>query len=338
MTKKDIINVYSGISAPDSAVEKCLEMDSKSRIVRFPAKRIIAIAACVALLLVAVAVPVCADRLFNAFDEIEDYSETLPYSEKAVGDYSNVSANSNKLPIGIKTDNIEGMVITAQEAYYDGKTAYISFIGEYEGKYGSAERFSYLCGENEATVTVDGSSVMPSNCEFSLLKTGDTFAGLLGIPYDSNEDSIAVNICMPYLEAYSGDTSLGRIYGDFSFEIAVEKSYDAALAFYGEDKGNELYIHSVTSVPSGLEVVFFVPDSIEHSGAGIVPAVSDENGEGLEMIEGTRELVSSGCLHRFLFEPTESEIIDVALIDKNNVDGCEEEFCVIAEFTDIVLE
>ena len=213
---------------------------------------------------------------------------------------------------------------------------YISFTGEYEGEFKTAERFVYQ-SEESAAFQVDGNNVIPyTNYEFYVMKTENGFSGVLGLPYSSDKDNVNVKISMPYLEVYVQDKIIGRIEGDFCFDLNVEKTFDT-LSFTDTGSAEDIYIQSIVSAPGGTKLVFYVPYSIEGSGANIIPLVTDEEGNGLEFIEGVRENTESGMLHIVRLESTDAQKVNVYLIDKNNVDGCNEELCVIAEYKNIIL-
>ena len=336
MTDKEAIKImYSKISASEKAIKNCIEMERRKRMIRFPMKKTFAIAVCIVILITAIAIPVVAYKSYRAYDDMEAYRNTLLYSDKVEG-FNKISENSISLPTTARTEKIEGLTLVAQEAFYDGELIYISFTGEYDGEFKAADRFVYHY-EKIAAFQVDGNSIVPNaNHEFYVMKTENGFSGVLGLPYSSDKENLNVKISMPYLEVYSQDEIIGRIDGNFCFALNVEKTCDAfSFADTGSEK--DIYIQSLVSAPSGTKLVFYVPRSIEESDANIIPLVTDEEGNSIGFIEGVRENTETGTLHIVRLESSNAKKVNVYLIDKNNIDGCSEDLCVIAEFKDIIL-
>lgn len=335
--KEKIKRMYSHISAPDSAIEKCLQIE-KTKVVRFPIKRVLVIAACIVLLIAAIAIPVYAVKHYNAYNELQNYSSTLPYQDKVGDNYEQIHSNSSLIQGNNMKASSNGLTITAQEAYYDGKIIYISFFGDYVGDLDSIERFTYKFESNNSSFFVDGKKVIPNNApEFFMIKTENCYSGVLGLPYDSDKNEVVVEIMLPYLDAITDGKIIGQIQGDFNFKLSIPKSYDDVLTYYGELDENNICIHSIVSAPSGLEIVFYVPDSLENNGVNIIPIIKTEGDDKIVFVDGSRKSFKNGVLHTMHYSAIDSEIISIDFCDKNNVDGCDKERCILASYSNIIL-
>lgn len=337
----NIRKMYSNITAPEDAVKACLEIEKNTKTVKFPVKRIIAIAACVAVLL-AIAIPVGAVKIYDAFSAVESYGKQYEIEKSPSLLFGSISENSLKVTEGSKlSENAEGLEISVDKAYYDGSFIFISFIGKYEGEFKNAERFDYTIQEDDRAFLIEGEEYVPySNCMFSLYKSEGKFAGVLSFTYPYNKEEMNVKINLPYLDAslQNEDTPLGRIESDFSFDFIIEKSYPDLLVYNAEADKSSVCVQGVTSSLGGVAVEIFVPEEVELSGAGIISAVADSEGKNLSFILGEREKTEGGYIHKQYFEPTESNTVDITVYDKNDVDGCGNVPCKLAELNNVELK
>lgn len=336
----NIRKMYSKITAPDDAVKKCLEINESKKVLKFPVKRVVAIAACAAVLL-AVAIPVGASKIYDAFSAVESYGEQFETYKSTSISFNPLSENSLKVTEGDKlTSSAEGLSITVDKAYYGGEFIYISFVGDYIGEFKNAERFDYTWQEGAGAFLIDGEEYVPySNCMFSLYKSEGRFAGVLSFTYPYDREELNLKINMPYLDAslQDSDEPLGRIESGFSFDFTVQKSYPDVLVYNADADTEGVYVQGVTSSLGGVVVELFVPEEVELSKAGIVAAVADSEGNGLDFILGEREKTEGGYIHKQYFTPTESDRVNVAVYDKNDTDGCGNSPCVLAELNNVEL-
>lgn len=333
--------MYSEITAPEDAVKKCLEIGESKKVIKIPARRVIAIAACVCLLL-AVAIPVGATKIYDAFSAVESYGEQFETHKATSLFFNPISENSLKVTEGDKlTSSGEGLSIAVDKAYYGGEFIYISFTGDYSGKFKNAERFDYTWEEGADAFLIDNEEYVPySNCMFSLYKSEGRFAGVLSFTYPYDKEELNVKINLPYLDAslQDSDEPLGRIESDFTFSFTVGKSYPDVLVYNADTNNDKVCVQGVTSSLGGVTVEIFVPVEVENSEAGVVAAVTDSKGKSLSFISGEREKAEGGYIHKQYFEPTEDDVIDVTVYDKNDADGCGNSPCVLAELDNIELK
>lgn len=353
MNKKNISRMYSRITPKESSVEKCLDCMQTEKIARFPMKRVLLVAACITLLMAMLVTAVGATKLFNAYDALDEYSKTLPYSEKQGTDNSLLNQNSAVASGGKITAEAQGLKITAQEIIFDGSLVCISFVGEYNGEYKDAFCFDYNDTEDGSEFLVEGENVRPLYASsFYVLKTEDKFSGMLRLPFGGEKDEVSVDINIPYLQVSDEeDNALGSIYGDFSFNLTAKKSKDV-LSYTGEGISDEVYIKEIVSSAAGLKLTYFVPDSMvlkasdsqplvsgeKSNRANIQPQITDENGNWVKLIEGRNEDAEGGKYHIWRCEATTASVLNVILYDKNDIDGCGETPCVVAELSDIILK
>lgn len=352
-SKDNISRMYSEITPSKDSVEKCLECMQTRRFVRFPVKKVLIFAACVTLLMAMLITTVGASKLFNAYDSLDEYSKTLPYPEKQGADNSLLNQNS-AFATGEKiTAEAQGLKITAQKSFYDGTMVCVSFVGEYDGEYKDAFRFDYTDTEEGEEFLIEGESVRPMyQASFYMLRTEEKFSGILRLPFDSEKDNVSVEITIPYLQVSDEDDNvLGELCGDFNFNLTAEKSKEGILTYAGNEADDEIYIHKIVSSSAGLKLTYFVPDSRfsktadihsyianeKSNAANIQPIITDENGTPVKLIEGRTEEADGGKYRIWRCEVTTSDTLDVILYDKNDTDGCGETPCVVAEFSDIIL-
>lgn len=333
--------MYSKITAPEDAVRKCLEIEESQKVIKFPVKRVIAIAACIGILL-AVAIPVGASKIYDAFSAVESYGEQFETYKSPSISFNPLSENSLKVTEGDKlTSSGEGLSITVDKAYYGGEFIYISFTGDYSGEFKNAERFDYTWEEKSHTFLIDGEEYIPySNCMFSLYKSEGRFAGVLSFTYPYDREELNVKINLPYLDAslQGSDEPLGRIESNFSFDFTMMKSYPDVLLYNADANKDTVCVQGVISSLGGVVVEIFVPAEVEVSEAGIVAAVTDSAGKGLNFILGEREKTEGGYVHKQYFEPTDSEVVNVTVYDKNDTDSCGNSPCVLAELKNVELK
>ena len=336
--KHKISRMYSSVTAPDGAVDKCLESMETQKVVHLPVKRILLAAACVTLIMAVLIPTVGASKLFSAYDSLDEYAQTLPYPEKQSTD-NGLLSQSSSVAAGEKTvAELQGLKITAQQSFYDGTMVCISFVGEYDGEYNDAFRFDYIDTEKGEEFVVDSHSVMPLyQASFFMIKTEDKFSGVLRLPYDSEKSEVNVSIDIPYLQVSGADDEeIGVINGNFVFDLTVRKSEDV-LTYTGDECSNEIYIQQIVSSAAGFKLVYFVPDSELTEGANIQPVITDGYGNPVKLIEGRQAEAEGGVLKIWRCEATTADNVNVTLYDKNNTDGCEQAVCTVAEFTDIKL-
>lgn len=188
---------------------------------------------------------------------------------------------------------------------------------------------------------IDNEEYVPySNCMFSLYKSEGRFAGVLSFTYPYDKEELNVKINLPYLDAslQDSDEPLGRIESDFTFSFTVGKSYPDVLVYNADTNNDKVCVQGVTSSLGGITVEIFVPVEVENSEAGVVAAVTDSKGKSLSFISGEREKAEGGYIHKQYFEPTEDDVIDVTVYDKNDADGCGNSPCVLAELVNIELK
>lgn len=327
----NIRKMYSKITAPEDAIKNCLTIESK-KVVKFPAKRVIAIAACICIFL-AVAIPVGATKIYDAFSAVEDYGKQFETYKSTSLLFNPISENSLKVTEGNKlTSSAEGLNISVDKAYYDGEFIYVSFIGDYNGEFKNAERFDYTWKEGLNAFLIDGEEYVPyPNCTFSLYKSEGRFAGVLSFIYPYDKEELNVKINLPYLDAgvQGGDEPLGRIESDFSFDFTMQKSYPEVLVYNAEADKNSVCVQGVTSSLGGVKIELFVPEELK--GTNVIAAVTDGQGKSLGFISGERENTQGGQIHIQYFEPTESDVVNITVYSKT--DGS-----VLYELNDVELK
>lgn len=313
----NIRKMYSKITAPEDAVKTCLEINESKKVVKFPVKRVVAIAACAAVLL-AVAIPVGASKIYDAFSAVESYGEQFETYKSSSILFNPLSENSLKVTEGDKlTSSAEGLSITVDKAYYGGEFIYISFVGDYSGEFKNAERFDYTWEEGTRTVLIDGEEYLPyTNCAFSLYKSEGRFAGVLSFTYPYDREELNIKINLPYLDAsfQDSDEPLGRIESGFSFNFTVQKSYPDVLVYNADASAEGVYVRGVTSSLGGVKVELFVPEELKDT--NVIAAVTDGQGKTLGYISGEREAAEGGRLYNQYFEPTESDVINITVYSK----------------------
>ena len=316
----NIRKMYSKITAPEDAVNKCLEIGESKKVVKIPVKRIIAIAACLSILL-AVAIPVGANKIMSAFEGVEEYgsqfdTKTQPYL-KEIGESSLLVNEGSKL-----SSEAQGLDVTVEEAYFDGAYLYLSFAGNYSGNVKDVDRFT--CNGSDYYIKVNGEFVKAdiTGYSFSLFNTEDGFAGTLGIIYPSVEENLEVEINIPYLEVQNTDyEAIDKINENFDFNFSVKKSAPSVLVYNADASREEVSVLGVTASKGGVCVEIFVPEDYVANKTNIVSTVADEQGNSLCFILGNREKTGGGYIHKHYFEPAKGEVIDIAVYDKNNIDS-----------------
>lgn len=325
----NIRKMYGKITAPEDAVNKCLGIEESKNVVKFPAKRVIALAACLCVLL-AVIIPVGANKIMTAFEGVEEYGsqfdpKTQPYF-KEIGESSLLVTEGSRL--SASAQNLE---VKAEEAYFDGAYLYLSFAGSYSGDAESIDRFTYT-GTDEY-IKVNGEFVRAdiTGYSFSLFNTEDGFAGTLGIIYPSVEENLEVEINIPYLEVQNTDYQVvDQINENLNFNFYVKKSAPSTLVYNENASMEELSILGVTASKGGVCVELFVPEEYKIKKSGIMTSVKDEQGNSLYFILGIRELAEGGYIYKHYFEPAKGKVLSVAVYDKNNMDAG-----VLAEYENI---
>lgn len=316
----NIRKMYGRITAPEDAVSNCLCIEENKKVVKFPVKRIIAIAACLCILL-AVAVPVGANKIMTAFEGVENYGsqfniKTEPYL-KEIGESSLLVTDGSKL-----SASAQGLKVKVEEAYFDGAYLYLSFIGNYSGDSEDIDRFTYT--EPDDYIKVNGEFVKAdiTGYSFSLFNTEDGFAGTLGLIYPTVKENLEVQINIPYLEVQNTDyVTFDQINESFNFNFYVKKSAPSTLVYNGDASREELSILGVTASKGGVCVEIFVPEEYEVKKSGIITLVKDEQGNSLYFILGKREPVEGGYIYKHYFEPAKGTVLDISLYDKNNMDA-----------------
>lgn len=325
----NIRKMYGRITAPEDAVNKCLGIEESKKVVKFPVKRVIAFAACLCILL-AVAIPVGANKIMTAFEGVEDYGSKLnPKTElylKEIGESSLLVTEGSKL-----SDEAQGLAVKVEEAYFDGAYLYLSFTGNYNGDIKDIDRFTYNGFDDYIKVNGEFVKADLTGYSFSLFSTEDGFAGTLGIIYPSVEENLEVEINIPYLEVQNTDYQvINEINKSFNFSFYVKKSAPSALVYNGNASREEVSVLGVTASKGGVCVEIFVPEELEVKKSGIVSIVTDENSSALHFILGNREETDGGYIHKHYFEPAKGKVLDIAVYDKNNMDAG-----VLVEFENI---
>lgn len=331
-------NMYSEMNAPEDAVRACLDIPQKAhRTVNFPIKRAIVIAACFILIL-AVAIPVCANKIRSAFEVTEDYGEQYPSKVKPY--YSKIDNESLIVTSGDKlTVSAEGLEISVDKVYYDGAYVYLSFSGNYSGEYTNVDRF--FCDDTQGFVTIDGETQKAdlTNYSFSLFESDGVFGGVMGFiyPYDKEELSIGVDI--PYLKVLDKDTKeiVGTIHEKFSFNFKAQKSAPSVLVYNSESSKEDVSVLGVTSSQGGICVEIFVPQEVVDKKAGVVSVVEDQDGSTIGFILGNRDKTDEGVILRQYFRPAESDKISIYVYDKNDIDHCGNSPCLLTSFEDVYI-
>lgn len=335
----DLRKMYSEIKAPDDAVKACLDISEKAqKIVKFPVKKAIIIAACIALVL-AIAIPVGADRIRSAFEVTEEYGKQYP--SKVTPYYSKIDKDSLSVTADDKTSAFnQGLEITIDKVYYDGAYVYLSFAGNYSGEYTNIDRF--FCDDAQGFVTIDGEPQKAdlTNYSFCLFESDGAFGGVMGFiyPYDKEELSIGVDI--PYLKILDKDTKevKGTIDGEFSLSFKAQKSAPSVLVYNAESSKEEVSVLGVTSSQGGICVEIFVPQEILDKKAGVVSVVEEKEGNTLGIILGNREKTEEGAILRQYFRPAESDVISIYVYDKNDTDGCGSSPCLLTAFENVSIK
>lgn len=332
--------MYGSIKAPESAVRRCVSLSEKKNTYTFSHRRSFALAAAIALLVVTVvsAGAYGVYRYRSSAESLDSYGNSLPYSEKAPSDYTSIFEHGNETLENVSVTS-DGLSITAEETYFDGRRIFISFSAEYDGEFQGVERFDYSVDPLRNSILVEGVSVHPLYGGFYLLETGEGLSGVLGLPMPLNEDmdAVDVQISIPYLVASADDEELGRVEGDFNLNLKIKKSAEA-LTYESSRSEDGAYVSRVYSTASALEIEYFVPDYlIEENGKNIMALPIDSEGNKKGLVSSEREQVAQGVLITASYTPLEGDRLDIILYDKNNVDGCSEELCVIKEYKDIRL-
>lgn len=343
----DIRRMYGGITAPEDAVAKCLEIGESKRVVKFPVKRIVAIAACISILL-AVAIPVGASVIKRGFGATQSYGEKIQseYPHKTDTFYKEIDGSSLLVTEGSKlSDTHQGLELKVDEAYYDGAFMYISFVGEYDKSLEGVDRFSY--DDSHEYFMVDGEYVKAdlSGYSFALLNSDQGLGGVLGFIYPNDRENLEVKINIPKLQirgteedAEGNPEVIGEIDEAFELSFAVKKSAPSTLVYNAESSREEVSVLGVTASKGGICVEIFIPQEVVDSKAGIIASVENKSGERAGFIMGKVEETEGGVIRRQYFAPLEGEALDVAVYDKNNMDAGGNFPCVLTEFNNVVLK
>lgn len=315
----NIRKMYGRITAPEDAVANCICIEESKKVRKFPVKRVIAIAACLSILL-AVAVPVGANKIMTAFEGVEEYGSQFPQKTetylKEIGESSLLVTEGSKL-----SASAQGLEVKVEEAYFDGAYLYFAFAGSYNRDSENIDRFTYT--EPDDYIKVNGEFVKAdiTGYSFSLFNTEDGFAGTLGIIYPSVEENLEVEINIPYLEVQNTDYQVvDQINESFNFSFYVKKSAPSTLVCNANASMEELSILGVTASKGGVCVELFVPEEYKIKKSGIMTSVKDEQGNSLYFILGIRELAEGGYIYKHYFEPAKGKMIDIVVYDKNNMD------------------
>lgn len=343
----DIRRMYGKITAPQDAVEKCLEIADNRKILKFPVKRVVAIAACLGILL-AVAIPVAADKLAGGFSATQQYGEEIQssYPYKTDTFYKEIDSSSLLVTEGSKLyDTHQGLKVKVDEVYYDGAFMYISFVGEYDKSLEGVDRFFYEGFEDY--ILIDGEYVKAdlSGYNFSLFNSEESLGGVLGFicPYDKENLEVEINIPRLQILGTEEDVEgnnevMGKINESFELRFAVKKSAPSTLVYNAEASREEVSVLGVTVSKGGICVEIFVPLEVAESKAGIIATVENQQGEGAGFILGKSEETEGGFVLRQYFAPLEGKALDVAVYDKNNMDAGGNFPCVLTEFNNVVLK
>ncbi len=331
--------MYSAVNAPEDAVRACLDIPERAKkTANFPIKRAILIAACLIIVL-AVAIPVGANRIRSAFEVTEDYGKQYPL--KVTPYYSNIDSESLIVSSGDKTtSSAEGLQISVEKVYYDGSFVYLSFAGDYSGEYTDIDRF--FCGDTQGFVTIDGEPQKAdlTNYSFCLFESDGTFGGVMGFIYPYDKEELSIQVEIPYLQVWDKETQevKGVIDEEFSLSFKAKKSAPSLLVYNAESSKEEVSVLGVTSSQGGICVEIFVPQEISDKKAGVVSVVEEQDGSTLGFILGNRENTEEGAILRQYFEPAESDAISIYVYDKNDTDGCGNSPCFLTSFEDISIK
>lgn len=319
MSNTDTIRkMYSKITAPEDAVANCLCIEESKKVTKFPVKRVIAIAACLSILL-AVAVPVGANKIMTAFEGVEEYGSQFPQKTetylKEIGSSSLMVTEGSKL-----SAKAQGLEIKTEEAYFDGAYLYLSFAGRYDKEVGNIDRFTYKGLDDYVKINGKGVKADITGYSFSVFNTEDGFAGTLGFIYPTTQDNLEVEINIPYLEVMNTNYEVtDRINESFDFSFYVKKSAPSTLVYNANASREEVSVLGVTASKGGVCVEIFVPEEMENKKPGIVSVVKDEQGNSLGFILGNREETEGGYIRKHYFEPAKGNMLNVAVYDKNNM-------------------
>lgn len=326
----NIRRMYGKITAPEDAVEKCLCIEESKKVMKFPVKRVIAIAVCLSILL-AVAVPVVAIKTKNGFGATQSYGEKIQseYPHKTDTFYKEIDGSSLLVTEGSKlSDTHQGLEVKVDEAYYDGAFIYVSFVGEYDKSLEGVDRFCYE--DHEDYIMIDGEYVKAdlSGYSFALLNSDEGLGGVLGFIYPYDRENLEFKIKIPKLQIHGTEEDaegnpevIGEIDEAFELNFAVKKSAPSALVYNAEANREEVSVLGVTASKGGICVEIFVPQKAVDSKAGIIATVENESGDRAGFIMGKIEETESGIICRQYFAPIEGKVLDVAVYDKNNIDA-----------------
>lgn len=326
----NIRRMYSKITAPEDAVAKCLEFDESKRVVKFPVKRVVAIAACISILF-AVAIPASSYIIQNGFGAVQNYGEEIQgdYPHKIDSFYTEIGESSLLVTEGSKlSDTHQGLEVKVDEAYYDGFFMYLSFVGEYNSDSENIDRFFYEGFDNY--IMIDGEYIKAdlTGYSFSLFNSDEGFGGVLGFIYPYNKQNTEVKINIPMLQvlgksddAEGNHKVLGEINEAFELDFAVRKSASSVLVYNAEGNREEVSVLGVTASKGGICVEIFVPEEVEAKKVGIVATVENQHGESAGFILGNSEETEGGYISKLYFEPVGGEVLNVAVYDKNNIDA-----------------
>lgn len=321
MSNTDTIRkMYSKITAPEDAVANCFCIEGSKKVIKFPVKRVIAVAACLSILL-AVAVPVGANKIMTALEGVEEYGSQFPQKTetylKEIGSSSLLVTKGSKL-----SAKAHGLEVKVEEAYFDGAYLYLSFAGHYNGDSENIDRFAYNGYDDYIKVNGEFVKADITGYNFSLFNTQDGFAGTLGFIYPTTQDNLEVEINIPYLEVCNTDyETFDCINESFNFSFYVKKSAPSTLVYNANASTEEVSVLGVTASKGGVCVEIFVPEEIENKKAGIASVVKDEQGNSLYFILGNREETEGGYIRKHYFEPARGTMLNVAVYDKNNMDA-----------------
>lgn len=324
----DIRRMYAGITVPQDAVMKCLDIDNGKRVIKFPVKRVVAIAACLAVLL-GFMIPAGANVIKNGFDATQQYGEKAgrEYPHKVDTLYKEIDGSSLLVTDGSKlSDSHQGLEIKVDEAYFDGAFMYVSFTGEYDESLEGIDRFFYDGYENYIMIDGRDAKADLSGYSFAIFNSGEGLGGVLGFicPYDRDNLEVEINIPKIQILGVEEDTQgnnevIGEINESFELSFAVKKSAPSALVYNAEASDSQVSILGLTASKGGVCVEIFVPAEVAESEAGIISTVKNEQGESAGFILGNREETEGGFVLRQYFAPIEGETLNVSVYDKNNM-------------------
>lgn len=169
-----------------------------------------------------------------------------------VGTYSGVSQIDSEA-LGTNGE----LLLTAKEAYSDGRYVHLSFTLETPEEYRSA--YSWICTEME--VTVNGVSTETNG--FALWPAGDRFSGTTAVKLEDsvdNGETLEVKYAIGEITGITGD-GIGQedIPGTFSGNLSVIADTANNRMVSGFTGGGEIWVESVETTPSYTKISCTIP-------------------------------------------------------------------------------